>query len=47
VRGMQHKGRGGEERQSERDCLEDQDIGRWIIRVLGWILERWDGGGLD
>jgi hypothetical protein len=25
----------------ERDHLEDQDVGEWII--LGWILERWDG----
>jgi hypothetical protein len=27
--------------QRERDYLEDQDVGGWII--LGWILERWDG----
>jgi hypothetical protein len=29
------------ESQRERDHLEDQDVGGWII--LGWILERWDG----
>jgi hypothetical protein len=29
------------ESQRERDQLEDQDVGGWII--LGWILERWDG----
>jgi hypothetical protein len=25
----------------ERDCLEDQDVGEWIM--LGWILERYVG----
>jgi hypothetical protein len=29
------------ESQRERDHLEEQDVGGWII--LGWILERWDG----
>jgi hypothetical protein len=29
------------ESQSERDHLEDQDIGEWIL--LRWILERKDG----
>jgi hypothetical protein len=29
------------ETQRERDRLEDQDVGGWII--LGWTLERWDG----
>jgi hypothetical protein len=27
--------------QRERDHLEDQDAGGWV--VLGWILEKWDG----
>jgi hypothetical protein len=27
--------------QKERDHLEDQDVGGWII--LGSILEKWDG----
>jgi hypothetical protein len=31
--------------QKERDYQEDQDVGGWII--LGWILERWDGGDVD
>jgi hypothetical protein len=30
------------ESQRERDRPEDQYIGRWII--LGWKVERWDGG---
>jgi hypothetical protein len=29
------------ESQRERDQMEDQDVGGWII--LGLILERWDG----
>jgi hypothetical protein len=29
------------ESQRERDHLEGQGVGGWII--LGWILERWDG----
>jgi hypothetical protein len=33
------------ESQRERDHYEDQDVGGWII--LGWILERWDGGDVD
>jgi hypothetical protein len=33
------------ESQRERVHYEDQDVGGWII--LGWIFERWGGGGED
>jgi hypothetical protein len=29
----------------EKNHWEDQHVGGWII--LGWILERWDGGDVD
>jgi hypothetical protein len=33
------------ESQKERDHWEDQNVGEWTI--LKWILERYDGDGMD